>query len=274
MPRVLGVIPARYASTRFPGKPLAPLGDSTLIEVVWRAASASRRLDRLIVATEDRRIAEHVEGFGGEAMLTAPDHPSGTDRAAEVARALDESFSIVVNVQADEPLLRATSVDRLLEAFDRQPVPDMATLAEPITSVEELFDPHMVKMVVDSRGRALYFSRSPIPYRRGAGPALPADFRENVEPLDGALTGFLKHPGVYAYTRSTLLELARLGPSALERSEGLEQLRALEAGFVIQVLDSDFCSLPIDTPADLERVARFMTEANGWQRNGAPNTSS
>jgi len=274
MHRVLGVIPARYSSTRFPGKPLAPLGDSTLIEVVWRAARASKRLDRLIVATEDRRIADHVERFGGEAMLTAAGHPSGTDRAAEVARALGESYSIVVNVQADEPLLRPTSVDRLLEAFDRTPLPDMATLAEPLTKVDELFDPHMVKMVVDSRGRALYFSRSPIPYVRGPGPELDADFRANLARRDGALSGFLKHPGVYAYTRATLLELARLGPSPLEQAEGLEQLRALEAGFVIQVLDSDFSSLPIDTPADLERVARFITEANGWQRKGAPNTSS
>lgn len=273
MSRVLGVIPARYSSTRFPGKPLAPLGDRTLIEVVWRAAGASRRLDRLIVATDDRRIAEHVERFGGEAMLTAPDHPSGTDRAAEVVRKLSESYSIVVNVQADEPLLRPTSVDRLLEAYD-DALPDMATLSEPITRLDELFDPHMVKMVVDSRGRALYFSRSPIPYRRGSGPELPHDFRHNLPQSEGALVGYLKHPGVYAYTRATLLELERLGPSPLERAEGLEQLRALEAGFVIQVLSSDFCSLPIDTPADLERVARHMTEANGWQRNGAPNTSS
>lgn len=264
MSLVLGVIPARYASTRFPGKPLAPLGDSTLIEIVWRAARASRRLDRLIVATEDRRIADHVERFGGEAMLTAPDHPSGTDRAAEVARAIGDAHSIVVNIQADEPLLRPTSVDRLLEAFDGDPPPDMATLAEPITRIDELFDTHMVKMVVDSKGRALYFSRSPIPYQRGAGPALPVDFRDNLGQPDGKLEGFLKHPGVYAYTRATLLELARLGPSPLERAEGLEQLRALEAGFTIQVLDSDFSSLPIDTPADLERVARFLTEANGW----------
>lgn len=274
MSRVLGVIPARYSSTRFPGKPLAPLGGSTLIEVVWRAARASRRLDRLIVATEDRRIAEHVERFGGEAMLTEAAHPSGTDRAAEVARALGESYTIVVNVQADEPLLRPTSVDRLLEAFDRAPLPDMATLAEPIREIDELFDPHMVKMVVDSRGRALYFSRSPIPYVRGASPELPLDFRRNVERRGGELHGFLKHPGVYAYTRTTLLELARLGPSPLERAEGLEQLRALEAGFTIQVLDSDFSSLPIDTPADLERVARYLTEAHGWLRNGAPNSSS
>lgn len=273
MSLVLGVIPARYSSTRFPGKPLAPLGDSTLIEVVWRAARASRRLDRLIVATDDRRIADHVSRFGGEAMLTSADHPSGTDRAAEVVRLLSDDYAIVVNVQADEPLLRPTSVDRLLEAYD-DALPDMATLSEPITRIDELFDPHMVKMVVDSRGRALYFSRSPIPYHRGSGPELAADFRGNLPAREGELSGFLKHPGLYAYTRATLLELARLGPSPLERAEGLEQLRALEAGFVIQVLSSDFCSLPIDTPADLERVARFMTEANGWQRNGAPNTSS
>jgi 3-deoxy-manno-octulosonate cytidylyltransferase (CMP-KDO synthetase) len=263
MQRVLGVIPARFASTRFPGKPLASLGDKSMIEQVWLAARGASRLDRLIIATDDRRIADEAARFGAEIMMTSPDHASGTDRVAEVVRSLDDGFAIVVNVQGDEPLLTPTSIDRLLEVFDDpSPVPEMATLAEPITSVDELFDANVVKVVTDSRGRALYFSRSPIPYHRGSGQRLPIDFPYRLAGRDRALTGYRKHQGIYAYTRQALLSFTHLEPSPLERDEGLEQLRALEAGFTIQVVDSDFRSQPVDTPADLERVAKFVTEAN------------
>lgn len=262
MPRALGVIPARYASTRFPGKPLAPLGNRTLLEIVWGAAERSEGLDRLIVATDDRRIAEEAERIGAEAMMTAPGHPSGTDRAAEVVRKLGEEYEVVVNIQADEPLVTPTSIDRLLDLYDRSDRPPMATLSEPILTVEELFDPNMVKMIVDRHGRALYFSRSPIPYHRGTGQSLGIDFRASLEGHDGKLVGFLKHPGVYAYAATVLLELDRMGPSRLEEYEGLEQLRALEAGYEIRVVESDFKSLPIDVPADLERVAGLLTEAD------------
>jgi len=195
-------------------------------------------------------------------MMTSADHPTGTDRVAEVVQAIDEVYDIAINIQGDEPLLTPTSIDRVVEVFDQAPSPDMATLAEPIVSIEELFDPNAVKLVTDSRGRALYFSRSPIPFYRGSLSELQIDFRERLAGRSAGLDGFRKHPGIYAYTRETLLELTRLEPSSLELDEDLEQLRALEAGYVIQVVDSDFCSFPVDTPADLERAAKLVTEAD------------
>jgi len=216
----------------------------------------------LIIATDDRRIADEAARIGAESMMTSADHPTGTDRVAEVARSLDEVYDIAINIQGDEPLLTSTSIDRVVEVFDRTPVPEMATLAEPIVSIEELFDPNAVKLVTDSRGRALYFSRSPIPFYRGSQSELSIDFRESLTGRQAGLDGFRKHPGIYAYTREALFELTRMKPSSLELDEDLEQLRALEAGYVIQVVDSDFCSFPVDTPADLERAAKLMTEAD------------
>jgi 3-deoxy-manno-octulosonate cytidylyltransferase (CMP-KDO synthetase) len=216
----------------------------------------------LIIATDDRRIAVEAARIGAESMMTSADHPTGTDRVAEVARSLDEVYDIAINIQGDEPLLTSTSIDRVIEVFDRTPVPEMATLAEPIVSIEELFDPNAVKLVTDSRGRALYFSRSPIPFYRGSQSELSIDFRESLTRRQAGLDGFRKHPGIYAYTREALFELTRMKPSSLELDEDLEQLRALEAGYVIQVVDSDFCSFPVDTPADLERAAKLMTEAD------------
>jgi len=262
MSLVLGVIPARYASTRFPGKALASLENRTLIEHVWRRASQAKSVDRLIVATDDRRILEAAAGFGAEARMTAPGHPSGTDRVAEVVRSLDERYGIVVNIQGDEPLVSPTSLDRLVAAFRAVPPPEMATLAEPLSDVEELFDPNVVKLVARADGRALYFSRSPIPYHRGDGGALAVDFRPALRGRAGALDGYRKHQGIYAYRRETLLALTGMQPSPLELDEGLEQLRALQAGFSIQVVDSDFHSLSVDTPADLRRVIAYLREAH------------
>jgi 3-deoxy-manno-octulosonate cytidylyltransferase (CMP-KDO synthetase) len=219
-------------------------------------------LDRLIIATDDRRIAEESTRIGAESMMTSPDHLTGTDRVAEVVESLDGKYDIAINIQGDEPLLTPTSIDNVIEVFDRPPVPDMATLAEPIVSIEELFDPNAVKLVTDSRGRALYFSRSPIPFFRGSLAEMEIDFRKSLRERRAGLAGFRKHPGIYAYTRQTLLELTRLEPSSLELDEDLEQLRALEAGYVIQVVNSDFCSFPVDTPADLERAAKLVTEAD------------
>jgi len=227
-----------------------------MIEQVWRRASAATRLERLIVATDDRRIADAARGFGAETMLTSPEHASGTDRVAEVARAAGEDFALVVNIQGDEPLLTPTSVDRLVAAFDRSPAPAMATLAEPIDSVDQLFDPNVVKLVAARDGRALYFSRAPIPYHRGDASRLSHDFRAAVAAR--GLDGYRKHQGLYAYTREALLALTALRPSPLEIDEGLEQLRALEAGYAILVVDSDFRSLSVDTPADLERARQLM----------------
>ena len=255
MLRALGVIPARYASTRFPGKPLAPLGNGSLLSAVWSAAHASSRLARVIVATEDARIVDACRSFGAEAMLTSPDHASGTDRAAEVVRRAGESFDVVVNIQGDEPFVTPTSLDRLVAAFDLRLDLEMATLAEPLDDADELFDPGVVKVVAANDGKALYFSRAPIPYHRGTAARLGSDFRERLPARPGGLRGYLKHQGIYAYRCATLLSITTMAPSLLEIDEGLEQLRALQSGIGILVLPSDFRSIAVDTEADLARAA-------------------
>jgi 3-deoxy-manno-octulosonate cytidylyltransferase (CMP-KDO synthetase) len=259
MLRALGVIPARYASTRFPGKPLAPLGNGSLLSAVWTAAHAASRLTRVIVATEDERIAEACRGFHAESMLTSPDHASGTDRAAEVVRRSGEHFDVVVNIQGDEPFVTPTSLDRLVAAFDGHPELRMATLVEPLDSADELFDPGTVKVVCANDGRALYFSRAPIPFHRGSAAELRADFREQLLARPGGLSGYLKHQGIYGYRTETLLTLTALPPSPVEIDEGLEQLRAMQAGIGIAVLASDFRSIAVDTPADLARAAARLS---------------
>jgi 3-deoxy-manno-octulosonate cytidylyltransferase (CMP-KDO synthetase) len=255
MLRALGVIPARFASTRFPGKPLAPLGDGTLVEQVWRRARASRRVRRLVVATEDPRVVDACRAFGAEAWLTSPEHPSGTDRVAEVVERTGEAWDVVLNVQGDEPFLTGASLDRLVDTFACDPAPEMATLSEPLACADELFDPHVVKVVVGDGGRALYFSRSPIPFHRGPGPMAGVDFRADLATRPGGLAGYLRHQGIYAYTPAALEVLRSTPASPLEIDEGLEQLRALQAGFTIRVLPSDWTSTAVDTPSDLERAA-------------------
>ena len=259
MPRALGVIPARYASTRFPGKPLASLGKRTLVEHVWRGATSAARVARIVVATEDERIVDACGRFGAEAMLTSPLHPSGTDRIAEVLHRLGEPFDVVLNIQGDEPLVTGSSLDALVGCLERSPEADMATLDEPLLETDDLFDPHVVKVVGDDTGRALYFSRAPIPYHRAEGAALSADFREALRSRPGGLAGYRKHQGIYAYRTAALRALTRANVSPLERDEGLEQLRALQAGFCIQLVESDFRSIAVDTPADLERVAEYLS---------------
>jgi 3-deoxy-manno-octulosonate cytidylyltransferase (CMP-KDO synthetase) len=254
MVRALGVIPARFASTRFPGKPLAPLGHRTLVEEVWARTRSARRLARVVVATEDERIVAACRSFGAEAMMTSANHASGTDRVAEVAERAGESFEVVLNVQGDEPFVTGTAVDRLVEAFDEDPGTQMATLSEPLDHIEDLFDPNAVKVVQSQDGRALYFSRSPVPYHRAASGRLARDFTPALAKRPGGLSGYRKHQGIYAYRRDVLFRLTKLPPSPLERDEGLEQLRALENGVSIRVLDSDFRSVAVDTPEDLERV--------------------
>ncbi len=234
-----------------------------MIEEVWRRVTDASRLDRVIVATDDPRIADAATAFGAETCMTSPDHASGTDRVAEVVNGCREDYALVVNVQGDEPLVTSTSLDRLVAAFDGDAPPQLATLCEPIVDRDELFDPNVVKVVRDDRGRALYFSRSPIPYHRGKQRTLAADFRPALAERVGALSGYSRHQGIYAYTRQTLAALTRLPTSALEIDEGLEQLRALEAGFSIQVVESDFRSMSVDTPEDLERVARFLAGTPG-----------
>ncbi len=239
----VAVIPARYHSTRLPGKALADIGGHPMIEHVYRRASAARTIASVIVATDDGRIARAVRAFGGDVRMTSAAHQSGTDRLAEVATHL--TCDLVVNVQGDEPLLEPAMIDEAVSAFHGDPQLMMSTLRRRIDDPAERDDPNVTKVVVDGEGYALYFSRAPIPYVREGSPAAPA----------------WRHVGLYVYRRECLLRLARLEPTALERSEALEQLRALEHGIRIKALETAYDSIGVDTPADLERVRRLIPAA-------------
>jgi 3-deoxy-manno-octulosonate cytidylyltransferase (CMP-KDO synthetase) len=247
-PLAVIVIPARYASTRFPGKALADLGGRPMIEHVYRRAAASSAAASVIVATDDVRIARAVEAFGGEVRLTRASHRSGTERLAEVAAAL--TCDLVVNVQGDEPLLEAAMIDEAVRPLAADPSIEMGTLRRRIEDPADLDNPNVVKVVVDRDDFALYFSRAPIPYGRGR-PAHAAVYR---------------HIGLYVYRRGFLLTLAGLPPTPLEEAEMLEQLRALEHGYRIKAVETAFDSHGVDTPADLERVRRLMSA----RADGAP----
>ena len=233
--RVVAIIPARFASTRLPGKPLLAETGKPLIVHVIEAARRSSCLDRIVVATDDARIFEVVRSHGGEAVMTRDDHPSGTDRVAEVALAMPEA-EILVNLQGDEPEIEPAALDRVVALLEADPSALMATIATPIREVSMFQDPSCVKVVLDGSGRALYFSRSPIPTHRDGPP-------------ENGLLGLL-HLGLYAYRRDFLLRLANLPPSPLEKAEKLEQLRVLEAGVPIAVGIVEERSVGIDTPED------------------------
>jgi 3-deoxy-manno-octulosonate cytidylyltransferase (CMP-KDO synthetase) len=238
---IIAVIPARFASTRFPGKPLADIDGRPMIEHVYRRAEASPVVSRVIVATEDARIAAAVADFGGNVMLTRADHPSGTDRLAEVVSTL--SCDVVVNVQGDEPLLDPGAITEVVAPF-ADPAVVMTTLYRRIDRPADLSDPNVVKIVVDRAGFALYFSRAPIPHARNPRHGWPPLYR---------------HIGVYGYRRTALMVLATLEPTPLERTEALEQLRALEHGIRIKAVETSYDSIGVDTPADLEEVRRLLT---------------
>lgn len=231
-----------------------------MLEAVWRRASSSETIDRLVIATDDERIRAAGLAFGAEVEMTAEDHPSGTDRCAEVLSRCDGRFDVVLVIQGDEPMITSASLDGLVTAL-RESGAGMATLAEPIESVDELFNPNVVKLVRNDRGDAMYFSRSPIPYYRGDASRLDVDFRQQIAQREG-LAGYRKHQGIYAYTAQTMAQLTALPPAPIELDEGLEQLRALAAGVAIRVIDSDFKSFSVDTPEDLQRVEALLTEAN------------
>jgi 3-deoxy-manno-octulosonate cytidylyltransferase (CMP-KDO synthetase) len=235
------VIPARYASSRLPAKPLLRETGKYLIQHVYERACESRA-DAVIVATDDLRIFDAVESFGGNVVMTRADHPSGTDRVAEVAEKLDAD--IIVNVQGDEPMIEPATLDMLAGLLRNDPAAPMATLATPIRSVELWRDPNCVKAVCDKQGRALYFSRSPIPYVRDGEPNF-------------ATGRFLQHLGLYAYRRDFLLKLATLPPEPLEETEKLEQLRVLALGHTIQVGIVASAHRGVDTPADYQKFVEF-----------------
>jgi len=233
---VIAVIPARYGSTRFRGKPLADLWGKPILQHTYQRACQARLVGRVIIATDDDRIAAAARGFGAEVAMTRSDHPSGTDRVAEVAQGL--TADLVVNVQGDEPLIDPATIDAAIAPLEADPAIPMGTLCCPIEEVADLANPNVVKVVCDRDGFALYFSRLPIPFVRDRGAAAVR----------------YRHLGLYVYRREFLLSLAQLSPTPLEQAERLEQLRALEHGYRIRVVVVSHASPGVDTPADLERL--------------------
>jgi 3-deoxy-manno-octulosonate cytidylyltransferase (CMP-KDO synthetase) len=238
------VVPARYHSTRLPGKALADIAGRPMIEHVYRRAEAATLVDAVLVATDDTRVADAVRRFGGEVRMTRSDHASGTDRIAEVAATLD--CDLVVNLQGDEPLIEPAAIDQAIEPFQDDAALQMTSLFQPFRNPDDALDPNVVKVVVDRQGFALYFSRAPIPYRRdvAAGTNTPLH---------------LRHIGLYVQRREFLLKVAALEATPLERVEALEQLRVLEHGFSIKMIQTQYDSIGVDTPEDLERVRRLVT---------------
>ncbi len=244
----IAIIPARWASTRFPGKPLAMLGGKPLIRHVWEKCLRAKTLSRVIVATDDMRIAETAFDFGAEVAVTSPKHPTGSDRLAEVARNL-AGVARVINVQGDEPMIQPRLIDRLVDEMTAHPRAEMVTAATPFADPAAVANPNNVKVVTDRAGNALYFSRSPIPFVRDA-----ADNRQAT--IDSRK--FLHHLGIYGYKRTFLLDFVKWKPTPLEQAEKLEQLRALEMGARIRVVLTKHRSIGVDTPEDLEAAARHL----------------
>lgn len=249
--RTLVVIPARYASTRFPGKPLALLGGKPIIQWVWEHVNQAAESTDAMVATDDERILQAVRQFGGQCMLTADTHRSGTDRCGEVLRSLEaqeQQYDVVINVQGDEPFVEVGQIKALVDCFA---VPDtqIATLKTVIRSAQELNSPNNVKVICSPSGRAVYFSRQPIPYLRGIDPEQWLQHQS-----------YFKHVGIYAFRAQVLKEVTCLSPSPLEMSESLEQLRWLENGYAIQVAETTKANIGIDTPEDLMAAEQFLLE--------------
>jgi 3-deoxy-manno-octulosonate cytidylyltransferase (CMP-KDO synthetase) len=246
--KFLGVIPARFSSTRFPGKVLAPLAGKPVLQHVYERASQARYLSSTIIATDDPRIFDAARAFGARVRMTRADHISGTDRVAEIASA--ENAEVIVNIQGDEPLIDPDAIDAAILPIAHDPDILMATLKKKIADPSEITNPNVVKVVTDHAGDAIYFSRCPIPFDR-----------------DGVGGVCYKHIGLYIYQRDFLLNYSALRIGPLEQAERLEQLRALENGYKIRVSETDYESLGVDTPEDLERVAKLFD----WEVNGVSN---
>jgi 3-deoxy-manno-octulosonate cytidylyltransferase (CMP-KDO synthetase) len=244
MLKFAGIIPARYASTRFPGKPLVNINGKTMIERVY--IQASKVLDNVCVATDDNRIANEVLRFGGKVIMTSPNHQSGTDRCAEAIDTLQKqsntTFDVVLNIQGDEPFIRPEQLQKLMSCFNNPEI-QIATLVKPIASNEDIFNSNCVKVVLDKKYKALYFSRSPIPFMRSKD---NAEWEQHHR--------FFKHLGIYAYRTEVLKEITHLTQSSLELAESLEQLRWLENGYCIMAEITEFENVSIDTPQDLEKI--------------------
>jgi 3-deoxy-manno-octulosonate cytidylyltransferase (CMP-KDO synthetase) len=254
--KILGVVPARFGSSRFPGKVLAQISSKTMLQHVWERASEARYVTSTIIATDDERVYEVARSFGASVRMTRADHASGTDRVAEVAFA--EEASIVVNIQGDEPLIDPAAIDAAILPLVHDSDVVMGTLKKRIENPAEIANPNVVKVVTDLAGDAIYFSRCPIPYHR-----------------DSAHGAYFKHIGLYVYRRDFLLRYSALPVGPLEQAEKLEQLRALENGYRIRVIETEYESLGVDTPEDLARVARlFEATAGQGDKREWQNTSS
>jgi 3-deoxy-manno-octulosonate cytidylyltransferase (CMP-KDO synthetase) len=260
MSKALGIIPARWGATRFPGKALHPIAGKPLLRHVWERCRRARKLDRLIVATDDFRIAEAAFDWGAEVAMTSSNHGSGTDRIAEVA-AKTRGFAHVINIQGDEPLIEPKLIDRLVRELQRDRKLEMITAAHPFADAQDAESPHQVKVILNQKGDALYFSRAAIP-------ASKEPRFETGQAKKGSRRGgrklpalFLRHQGIYGYSRALLLRFVRWKTSPLERAESLEQLRALENGVRIHVVITDSGSPGVDTPEDARTVAALLCEA-------------
>ena len=245
--KFIGIIPARYASTRFPGKPLADLMGKPMIQWVWERVEGL--LDRVVVATDDERILKVVQKWGGEALLTSPNHPSGTDRCLEAYLKLKEDYDVIINIQGDEPFIHPSQIELLKSAFQNTDT-QIATLVKPFSSnddFENLFNPNTPKVLLNSKGQAIYFSRSIIPYIRGT---------HHSEWLESHV--FYKHIGIYAYKPQVLQEITSLPQSVLEKAESLEQLRWIENGYFIQTMITNEDTIGIDTQEDLEKAIKMF----------------
>ncbi|MCU0383558.1 MAG: 3-deoxy-manno-octulosonate cytidylyltransferase [Cyclobacteriaceae bacterium] len=245
--KILGVIPARFASTRFPGKPLIKIGSKTMIQRVYEQASKSKALQKVVVATDNKEIYQHVSAFGGIAIFTSEEHPSGTDRCFEAFEKLQEHFDYIINVQGDEPFIQPEQIDLLAFLCDGKT--HIATLVKKIKDAETVFNPNVVKAILSKENSALYFSRSAVPYQRGV--------TENEWINNGT---FYKHIGMYAYRSDVLKEITALQVSDLERAESLEQLRWLDNGYEIKAAITELETIGIDVPADVEKVKHMVND--------------
>ncbi len=243
MKNAIGVIPARFGSTRFPKKVIADLNGKPIIQHIWENCKKAKMLDDLVIATDNDEVMEVIKSFGGKAVFTSPDHMTGTDRIAEVVNAID--VNVIVNIQGDEPLIQAEMVDSLVRTILDHKNISMASLMKKMENLDEINNPNVVKVIVDKNGFAIYFSRSPIPYPR----------------LKEEAKLYYKHLGIYAYTKDFLYEYTNLPKSYLEKCESLEQLRVLENGYKIKMVETKFDTIGVDTPDDLEKV-KSRLEAN------------
>jgi len=243
--KIIGIIPARFASTRFPGKPLVDIAGKSMIQRVYEQASKAKSLAKVVIATDDDRIADEVKRFGGNFVFTASTHQSGTDRCAEVMEQLPD-FDVVINIQGDEPFIEPTQIDLLASCFSEEKV-QLATLIKSIESQESIYNPNSPKVVIDTNGRAIYFSRSPIPFIRNGEPGVWAEKHL-----------FYKHIGIYGYRTEALKAITKLPPSSLEIAESLEQLRWIENGFYIQTKVTNSETVAIDTPEDLLKLNKLL----------------